>query len=56
MAIAAIKRCVHVGGELSFEHGLELERQGIEQLFRSKDAIEGLTAFVEKRAPGFVGA
>ncbi len=56
MAIAAIKRCVHVGGELSFEHGLELERQGIEQLFRSQDAIEGLTAFVEKRAPEFVGA
>jgi enoyl-CoA hydratase/carnithine racemase len=55
MAIAAIKRCVHVGGELSLDHGLELERQGIEQLFRSKDAVEGLTAFVEKRKPEFVG-
>jgi enoyl-CoA hydratase/carnithine racemase len=56
MAIAAIKRCVHQGAELPLEEGLELERRGIEELFRSKDAIEGLTAFVEKRAPEFVGA
>jgi len=28
----------------------------IEKLFRSKDASEGLNAFVERRAPEFVGA
>jgi enoyl-CoA hydratase/carnithine racemase len=56
MAIAAIKRCVHDGAERPLEDGLELERQRIEALFRSKDAIEGLSAFVEKRAPEFVGA
>ena len=56
LATAAIKRCVHEGGQDSLEHGLALEAQLIERLFRSKDASEGLHAFVEKRAPEFVGA
>jgi enoyl-CoA hydratase/carnithine racemase len=52
-AIAAIKRCVHEGGQLPLEQGLALEAELIEQLFRSRDAAEGLQAFVEKRAPEF---
>ena len=56
LAIAAIKRCVHEGGQLPLDDGLALEAELIEQLFRSKDATEGLTAFVEKRNPEFVGA
>jgi enoyl-CoA hydratase/carnithine racemase len=56
LAIAAIKRCVHEGGQLSLDDGLALEGELVEQLFRSKDANEGLTAFVEKRNPEFVGA
>ena len=43
LAIAAIKRCVHEGGELSLDDGLALESELMEQLFRSKDATEGLT-------------
>jgi enoyl-CoA hydratase/carnithine racemase len=56
LAIAAIKRCVHEGGELPLANGIELEQQLMEMLFRSKDADEGLHAFVEKRKPEFVGA
>jgi enoyl-CoA hydratase/carnithine racemase len=56
LAIAAIKRCVHEGGQLPLEQGLALEAELVERLFRSKDATEGLTAFVEKRNPEFVGA
>jgi enoyl-CoA hydratase/carnithine racemase len=56
LAIASIKRCVHEGGELSLTDGLALEAELMEQLFKSKDADEGLHAFVEKRAPEFVGA
>jgi enoyl-CoA hydratase/carnithine racemase len=56
VALAAIKRCVHEGAEMKLDDGLALERDLIEQLFRSKDAAEGLTAFVEKRDPEFVGA
>jgi enoyl-CoA hydratase len=54
--VAAIKRCVHEGGQLSLDEGLALEAELMESLFRSKDAAEGLTAFVEKRQPEFVGA
>jgi enoyl-CoA hydratase/carnithine racemase len=56
VALAAIKRCVHEGAERTLDDGLALERELIEQLFRSKDATEGLSAFVEKRDPAFVGA
>jgi enoyl-CoA hydratase/carnithine racemase len=56
LAIAAIKRCVHEGGQLPLEDGLALEASLVEQLFRSQDASEGLHAFVEKRRPEFVGA
>ncbi len=56
LAIAAIKRCVHEGGELALADGLALEGELMATLFRSKDASEGLNAFVEKRKPEFVGA
>ncbi len=56
LAIAAIKRCVYEGGQLPLDDGLALEAELVETLFRSKDATEGLTAFVEKRDPEFVGA
>jgi len=56
LALANIKRCVYEGGEQSLEAGLALEAELVEELFRSKDGNEGLTAFVEKRSPVFTGA
>ena len=56
LAIASIKRCVYEGGEQTLDEGLVLEAELMEQLFRSKDAAEGLQAFVDKRQPEFVGA
>ena len=56
LALAAIKRCVHEGGQLPLGDGLALEAELMESLFHSRDASEGLNAFVEKRAPEFVGA
>lgn len=56
LALAAIKRCVYDGGQLPLDKGLRLEAEEIERLFRSRDAAEGLTAFVEKRRPEFAGS
>jgi enoyl-CoA hydratase/carnithine racemase len=56
LATAAIKRCVHEGGQLPLDEGLALEAELVEELFRSADAREGLHAFVEKRTPEFAGA
>lgn len=55
LALAAIKRCVYEGGQLPLDEGLALEGELIERLFRSRDAVEGMTAFVEKRDPEFAG-
>ena len=56
LAMANIKRAVYEGMDRSLPDALALERDLIEELFRSQDAHEGLTAFSEKRAPEFVGA
>jgi enoyl-CoA hydratase/carnithine racemase len=54
-AVGAIKRAVVSGLEVPFESGLAIERELQQQLFISDDAREGITAYVEKRAPGFKG-
>jgi enoyl-CoA hydratase/carnithine racemase len=52
-AIGAIKLAVHDGVGVSLDDGLACERELIDGLFRSRDAREGLAAFVEKREPVF---
>jgi len=56
LALAAIKRCVHEGGQLQIGEGLALEAELVEGLFRSDDATEGMNAFAEKRQPRFTGS
>jgi enoyl-CoA hydratase/carnithine racemase len=56
LAVANIKKAAFKGSQLSLADGLALERELIEDLFRSRDAREGLEAFTEKRAPAFTGA
>jgi enoyl-CoA hydratase/carnithine racemase len=54
-AIGNIKLSVHEGIDRPLEEGLARERELVGELFRSDDGREGLTAFLEKRKPAFVG-
>jgi enoyl-CoA hydratase/carnithine racemase len=56
LALSAIKRCVYEGGQMALDDGLALEARQMEALFRSEDALEGMSAFAEKREAQFVGA
>ncbi len=55
VAVAAAKEACNRA--LQGEHGTNLEDEGnlFGELFSSEDAKEGMTAFVEKREPNFVG-
>ena len=55
LAIAAIKRAVHNGLDRPIEEALEAERKEFAEIRFTDDAIEGITAFLEKRAPEFKG-
>ncbi|MEE9592776.1 MAG: enoyl-CoA hydratase/isomerase family protein [Thermoplasmata archaeon] len=54
-AVGLIKRSVTEGMEIPLKQGLALERELQNRLFATKDAQEGLTAWVEKRKPVFEG-
>ena len=54
-AVGHIKRSVQSGAEVPFESGLAIERELQQQLFKSTDATEGISAYVEKRKAEFTG-
>jgi enoyl-CoA hydratase/carnithine racemase len=54
-AIGRIKKAAVQGFGMRLDEGLKLERQLLVELFKSEDAKEGVTAFVEKRKPNYKG-
>jgi enoyl-CoA hydratase/carnithine racemase len=55
-AIGEIKLTTYAGMEMKMADALARERDGIERLFGTADAQEGLGAFAEKRKAEFKGA
>jgi enoyl-CoA hydratase len=55
LAVAATKRAVLEGLSLPIAEALEVERREFAQLFETADAREGVSAFLEKRQPAWIG-
>lgn len=52
-ALASIRRCVTIGGAMSFDEGLAVEFEEAVKLADSPNFTEGIRAFLEKRAPAW---
>lgn len=55
LALAAAKASVNIGAELDRDRGIEYALKEFLLLFATKDQKEGMSAFIEKRAPVFTG-
>ncbi len=55
LAVSAALSAIHRGQDVAIEGGLAIEAAAFEAIVPTFDAVEGVTAFVEKRAPHFVG-
>jgi enoyl-CoA hydratase/carnithine racemase len=55
LAVSAVLNGMSVGLEKGLEEGLRVDREWSNRLGKSKDAVEGMTAFLQKREPVFTG-
>jgi enoyl-CoA hydratase/carnithine racemase len=55
IAMQTILDAVTRGLEMTLDEGLKVELQGMQRVGKTKDAMEGMIAFVEKREAVFTG-
>lgn len=53
LAVAAAKCCIHEARKGDVSEGIQVELEQSGNLFETRDKWEGMTAFIEKRAPEF---
>jgi enoyl-CoA hydratase/carnithine racemase len=55
LAVKAVLNAVNTGVEKGLDEGIKVELEGLKLVSSSKDAVEGFTAFMQKRKPNFTG-
>ena len=53
IAAALSKTLIYKGSEISYDAGLEMESMAMGNIYNSKDFMEGISAFVQKRKPNY---
>jgi enoyl-CoA hydratase len=55
LTLAAALTAIHRGMDAAIEDGLAIEEAAFARIVPTRDAREGVAAFIEKRRPNFVG-
>ena len=55
IAVAGVLRCVVGAGGASLDEALAAERAAVQRCGKTRDQVEGMRAFLEKRRPVFTG-
>lgn len=55
LSLRLVKKAVHKGMQMDLRSAIEFEALLVTTIYGSKDKQEGISAFLEKRAPSFIG-